>query len=201
MRTAVGAAAVLLLAVAAVGQDRDSAIPPRYGVPANTFAYPQDTPAKALGSAIKAAEAGRFDYLLAHLLDPAAVDARVTERAKDAAAAADQAMRTLRARQKADPLAYTAAERLPDEPAAFAEAVAAEARLRGFRLLAGDARERFANDLSAVKELRRFLREGAVAVQGETARLTVRDDKTRAVLFRKVGDRWYVEDRQQDQPK
>jgi hypothetical protein len=51
--------------------------PPRYGIAADLKAYPQSSPKQALTSVLKAIDAGRFDYLLAHLADPAFVDDRV----------------------------------------------------------------------------------------------------------------------------
>jgi len=49
----------------------------RYGVAADLKAYPQATPQECLSSVLKAADDDRFDYLLAHLADPAFVDERV----------------------------------------------------------------------------------------------------------------------------
>jgi hypothetical protein len=49
----------------------------RYGIPADLRTYPQGTPQEALASALKAADAGRFDYLAAQLADPQFIDERV----------------------------------------------------------------------------------------------------------------------------
>lgn len=49
----------------------------RYGVALDAKTYPQATAKEALGSVLKAAEAKKVDYLLAHLADPAFVDDRV----------------------------------------------------------------------------------------------------------------------------
>jgi hypothetical protein len=49
----------------------------RYGIAPDLKAYPQASPKEALASALKAADAGRFDYLAAQLADPAWVDERV----------------------------------------------------------------------------------------------------------------------------
>ena len=49
----------------------------RHGVPADLRTYPQGTPQEALTSALKAADAGRFDYLAAQLADPRFIDERV----------------------------------------------------------------------------------------------------------------------------
>jgi hypothetical protein len=63
---------LLVLASAAGGAEGT-----RHGVSLDRNSYPQGTPREALVSAVKAAEAGRFDYLLAQLSDSAWVDDRV----------------------------------------------------------------------------------------------------------------------------
>jgi hypothetical protein len=69
----------ILLAGAVVLPAAEAAKPSagRYGVPLDLAAYPQGTAKEALISALKAVAAGRHDYLLAHLVDPAFVDDRV----------------------------------------------------------------------------------------------------------------------------
>lgn len=198
MRMILGVAVLLTAAAGGRAQDADARIPARYDLAPNTRAFPQATPQDALRSAIRAAEAGRYDYLLAHLLDPAVVDARIADRAKLLEGAAEQDLRALRARQRANPFAYTSEQRLPDDPAEFAERVKVEARRRAFRAVAQDAADKFANDLSALRELRRFLREGDFAVQDNAAKVTLRDVKGRAVFLKRAGDRWFVEDRQEE---
>ena len=49
----------------------------RYGIPVDLPTYPQGTAREALASALKAADAGRFDYLAAQLADPRFIDDRV----------------------------------------------------------------------------------------------------------------------------
>src|SRR5262245_48322911 len=51
----------------------------RYGVEADLKTYPQGMPKEALASVLKAIDAKRIDYLLAHLADPQFVDQRVKE--------------------------------------------------------------------------------------------------------------------------
>jgi hypothetical protein len=73
--------AVLLLVGVCVapgrGQEAKDKIPNRFGIEAKLEDFPQDTAKKALDSVIKAIEAKKIDYLLAHLADPKFVDARV----------------------------------------------------------------------------------------------------------------------------
>jgi hypothetical protein len=49
----------------------------RYGIAPDTKTYPQATAKEALASVLKAAAAGKYDYLTAQLADPAFVDDRV----------------------------------------------------------------------------------------------------------------------------
>ena len=75
MRTLILSAAMLILAAPAFGQQKKPEPPPHFGVPAETEFFPQDSPKQALASIAKAIDAGRFEYLLAHLVDPAYTDA------------------------------------------------------------------------------------------------------------------------------
>src|SRR5262245_45764497 len=58
---------------------KPDAVAPRFGIDADLDAYPQATAKEALQSALKAGDAGRFDYLVAHLTDPAYADKQVKE--------------------------------------------------------------------------------------------------------------------------
>jgi hypothetical protein len=174
---------------------------PRFGIPALTGLYPQTTPKAALDSAIKAIDKGRFDYLVAHLLDAAFVEGRVAARARDLTAATDADLRAKRDRQRQDPAAVRADEKLSMEPKAFAAAVEAEARARAFREVFADVRAKTADDPEAVKELKRFARDGTVAEAGDTATITLRDVKDRKVFLKKAADRWFVENKQADEGK
>lgn len=62
---------------APLGPGAEAAAGARHGVAPDAAAYPQQTPRQAVESVLKAAEAGRFDYLVAQLADPAWVDDRV----------------------------------------------------------------------------------------------------------------------------
>src|SRR5262245_49315648 len=66
--------AALLAATCLARPDEKTA---RYGVALDTKAYPQATAKEALASVIKAAEAKKFDYLVAQLAEPGFVDDRV----------------------------------------------------------------------------------------------------------------------------
>jgi hypothetical protein len=71
--------AVTLLAPALTAQEPAAKLAKRYGHDYTPSLYPQSNPGEALQSIVKALEAGRVDYLLAHLADPKFVDPRIAE--------------------------------------------------------------------------------------------------------------------------
>jgi hypothetical protein len=175
--------------------------PPRFGIPPLSGLYPQTSPKAALESAIKAIDKERFDYVVAHLLDESFVESRVAIRARELMPGVESDLRAKRERQRQDPGNVPAEEKLSMEPRAFAAAVDAEARARAFKQVVKDVKEKIADDPEAVKELKRFARDGTVAEAGETATITLRDVKERKVFLKKVGNRWFVENKQADEGK
>ena len=120
----------------------------RYGVETDLKAYPQGTPKETLASVLKAADAGRFDYLAAQLADPRFIDDRVKT------------------------------------------------------LFGGDFNEQVKDtqarlDPAALKQLRRFLNDGEWTSDDGSAAASVRlqDVDDRAVFFRRIDGRWYMEHR------
>jgi hypothetical protein len=144
MRVAVGC--VLCLACAAGLFAAEGGAPAgRYGVAVDLAVYPQGTPKETLASVLKAAAAGKFDYLAAQLADPTFIDERVKALGGD-----------------------------------FAEQVKdTQARL----------------DLATLKQLHRFLDDGDWAVGDAEASVRLKDLEDRAVFFRKIDGRWYMEHR------
>ncbi|HEY1379037.1 MAG TPA: hypothetical protein VGF55_19710 [Gemmataceae bacterium] len=55
---------------------------------------------------------------------------------------------------------------------------------------------RFTDDPEAVRELRRFASEGEINESGDAATVSHKETKGRQVFLRKVGGRWFLEDRQ-----
>ena len=118
------------------------------------------------------------------------------ERAKQIERDVELDVRTKQIQQREKPANVTQLEQIPNEPEAFAEFVKQEAKIRGYRLVVKDLADKFSADTSIAKELRKFLREGDFTVDGETAKVTLKDVKDRGVFFKKAGERWFVEDRQ-----
>ena len=200
MRFGVVPAVLILTAVPAAAQNDPDAPPPRYGVESAPRAYPQNTPQLALGSAIRAAERGKTDFLLAHLLEPTVGDALVRDKAKQIEVAVERDLRALREVQRAAAVPPPFAERVPDDVAQFNAAVRREAVARAFRLVARDVANHLSENPDLLRDLRRFLRDGQFVDAGETATATLPGVPERQVTFRKVGGRWFVEDRQLPEP-
>jgi hypothetical protein len=62
-------------------------------------------------------------------------------------------------------------------------------------------KDKLVDDPEVLKDLRRFYRSGTFpeAGGGNTAKVGLPDVKDRAVFFKKIGDRWYIENRQTDE--
>jgi hypothetical protein len=196
-------AVTILLTVPAVGSSQliELKVPPRYGININTRTFTQQTPQETLASTIKAIEDARFDVLVAHLIEEKVTEAKAAENARLLENQVEDDLRQLRERQRANPVGVKAEEKLPYEPAAFAEFVKAEAKVRGFRAAIEDVRKKFVADSSIVKEMKRYLRDGTFNVTGDNAAVTLRDVKGKAVYFTKVNGRWFVEDKQDEPAK
>jgi hypothetical protein len=142
--------AVLLafgLAVGLVWSQEAKKVPQRYMIDANLDDYPQDSAKKTLESVIKAIEAGKIDYLLAHLADPKFVDMRV---------------------------------RLHDNK---------------FDDLVKETTDYLANDPAILKDMKRFAKEGEWETGDAAASVYGKENKDRRVFLRKIGDRWFLENR------
>lgn len=189
--------AVLLTAWPSAAQEPAGPIPPRYGLIAAPEAYPQRTPREALLSAAQAIERGKVDYLVAHVIDPRFVDARVAARAR---LLEDDVERQLRAERDAQRLDPPRTGAIPVDPAGFAAHVQERAREMAFREVVRDIRATLAENPDHVRDFRRFARAGVFADAGDTASASLPGVIGRQVFFRKEGNRWYVENRQQAEP-
>lgn len=200
MRTAFATAILLGAAVLAHGQPPKDP-EPRYGVKARAKQYPQETPKAALKSALAAIEAGDYPYFVAQLLDPKFVDTAVTDRIKLFEAAVTLELAQLRDFQRANPDRVAAEDRVPLDPKAFGALVIAKARERAFKQLLRDIEQKLTDDPQTIKDLRRIARDGAFADAESVATATHPDVKGRTLYFKKIGERWVLEDRLAAEPK
>jgi hypothetical protein len=194
-------AVVLLVGVGALAHAQPNEPEPRYGVKPRFKQYPQATPKEALRSALAAVEKGDYAYLAAHLLEPKFVEEAVVERARLFEAAAERELAQLRDFQRANPEKVAVENRVPLDPKAFRAMATERARDRAFKQLQGDIARKLADDPQAIKEMRRILRDGAFADTGDSAAATHPEVKGRALLFKKFSDRWFLENRQEEQKK
>ena len=139
-----------LFAAPAVAQKPDSFITNRFGIDPDLDGYPQTTPKDALRSVLRASDAGRFDYVIAQLTDPAYAEKQVKESGS-------------------------------------------------FEKFVAIVKAKWANDPESVKELRRFVSDGNWEETGDTAVAKLKDAKGRQVYFKRVGNRWFLENRQKAQ--
>ena len=210
MRTAFAAA--VLFGAAALAHAQPPKDPPpepvpaakdgsRYGVKVRVKQYPQPTPKQALRSVLEAVEAADYTYLVGQLLDPKFVDDAVAERAKLLQADAEAELAQLRDYQRANPSRVAVEDRVPLDPVGFRARAAVKARDRGFRQLLRDVQQKLTDDPQAVKDIRRVVLDGSFADADPAATGTHPEVKGRTLYFKKVGDRWYLENRQADEPK
>ena len=202
MRSAVAFTFMLLAAGLTEAQQpqlKATEVPPRYGVQFRPKGYTQTTPRDALESVIAAVDKADYSYLVAHLLDPAFVDARVAERAKQVEPAVESELKTLRDFQKQNLDKVPVEARVPDDMAKLRAMIDDQARTRAFRQLVRDLQEKLTDDPEVMKDLRRFYRTGTVSDAGTTAKVALPEIKDRAVYLKKVGERWFVENRQSEE--
>jgi hypothetical protein len=174
---------------------------PRYGVAIKLKAYPQDTPRKALVSAVDAVEKGDTAYLVAHLLDPGFVDLRLNDRIKLFEANVELELSQQRDFQLANRDKFVPEDRLPTDRAKFEALIQDRSRQLAFRQLIRDVEDKLLNDPQALKDLRKIMRDGAFSDEPGGTRATHPDVKDKVLYLRKIDDRYFLENRQEDAPK
>ena len=197
MRTTLCGLAVWCVGAAAFAQE-PAAPAARYGIAPAYDAYPQGTVKQALNSAALSLEKNRFEYLVAHVLDPKLIDARVEERAKAMEDAVDRELHLVRDEQFRRGL--TARERISSDAGEFNALVRNESRGRAFKAVVRDARAHFGEYPETLREFRRYLREGVVVDGGEVASVTLKGVKDAQLNLTRVNQRWHLEDRKGPEP-
>ncbi|QJW95243.1 hypothetical protein [Frigoriglobus tundricola] len=186
--------------------DRDAdAVPkdlgPKYGVKTRLKQYPQTTPKESLRSVLAAVEGADYTYIVAQLLDPKFVAAAVADRAKQLEPGAEAELAQLRDFQRANRDRIAPEDRVPLDPVGLRALAAVKATERGFKRLVRDVEQKLLDDPQTVKEFRRILRDGSFAEADPAASATHPDMKGRTLYFNKIGDRWFLENRQTEEPK
>jgi hypothetical protein len=174
----------------------------RFGIPVKLKAYPQDTARKALASAVEAGEKPDVAYLVAHLLDPGFVEQRLADRAKQFEPAVELELTKLRDFQNANPDKFLPSDRLPNDRVQFKALVAERSRERAFKQLVADVGEKLRDDPESLKDMKKILRGGTFTDEpGGGAKAVHPEVKDRALFFKKIGERWFLENRHEDVPK
>jgi hypothetical protein len=181
MRPLLALMAGFVLAAAAAAQDA----PPRFEILHNPDLYLQGTPQQTLQSVLGALARERYDYLAAHLMDPEWVDAWLFKSQEYFDRVAGEQI-----------VSTGSGARLTGQ--ALADRVRELSTRLNFRTLVGQIQHKVADEPEHVRELKRFLREGNFSVAGDTATATLKDTKDRVLYFKKVKDRWFIENRMEE---
>jgi hypothetical protein len=207
-----------------VGQTlrNDERVAPRYGISGNVEFYPQGTAKEALASTAKAYENKRYEYIVAHLLDPALVDTKVNEAAKKLEPGIEKEFDAVRVEQKKYPERFTSAQMMPLEPNEFSQRVKTEATARGFKKVVTQITDALSESPENVMLLSKFARDGVLSENGPTATVTVKSEPSLKVFLKQADVvilrdarnaqseqivlmqkslRWHIEDRMYDEPK
>jgi hypothetical protein len=222
MRSVFTLAVMAAVGSLAVGEElKDITLPSRYGISPNPEFYPQGNPKEALATAAKLVEKKRYAYLLAHVLDPAVVDAQVEARVQQLTPAVEKRLAEIRADQKRGVRADTPPEDvIPVEPSAFAAKVRAEAEKQAFGALVTSMAENLAEFPENVPQFAQISRDGTISENAPTATAEVKGVPAKKVFLKQMPvaatkssrvvldnvpttrydpitvQRWFVEDRQ-----
>ncbi len=175
--------------------------PTRFGITPNLDLYPQNTPKATLDTATKLLENKRYEYFVAHVLDPEYLEVKILDRAQKLTREVELQLLQKRDEQKLNPDKVNSRDKLPIEPKAFAEAVREEAISRSFKFVVQDLRAHLIEYPENLKAFRKLLVAGEVADTGTTATFTHKDIPGKSVYLKSNGKRWFLEDKQVDEPK
>jgi hypothetical protein len=67
-----------------------------------------------------------------------------------------------------------------------------------FKAFAEAVRAKLADEPTNIKEMKLFLSDGKFTEMGDTARVTHKAFKDKTIYFKKIGDRWFLENRKDD---
>jgi hypothetical protein len=175
----------------------------RFGFPYREKNFPQATPKQTLESVVQAIERADIAYLVSNLMDPTFVDARLAERGRQLEPVIEAELIQLRQAQRQNIDNVNPDARIPNDPVKVRAMAVERAKDRAFRQLVSDVQAKLLEDPETLKELRRFMRQGTFPADagGTTARVGLPDIKERAVYLRKIGERWFIENRQVDEAR
>jgi hypothetical protein len=193
--------AVVMMLVSAAAASAQVELPPeRYGVRPDPTLYPQDTARQAVATLAALAEKKRFEYLVAHLLDPAVVDERVRQKAAAVYPAVERQLVEVRGRQRLKPADVSPDDFLSDDPQKFGQQVQDRATQAAFRAVVAEAESHLSEYPEHLAFFRRLAKDGVFAETADAAGVSLKTDPDQKLFLRKAGSRWTVEDRKADKP-
>ena len=80
-------------------------------------------------------------------------------------------------------------------------AVVEKSRERAFKQLIRDVDQKMRDDPQSLKDMKKFLRDGTFTDEGGGVKVVNPTVMDRALFFKKIGDRWFLENRQAEEPK
>ena len=170
----------------------------RYGIRPNLRLYPQDTPKAVLQSLLTAVEKKQYAYIVAHLLDPTTVDARLAERH---ILFLDRAEKELRQEQlRRGSSGVPSQQRLPSDPEDWKDLVRQRAREHAFRELVQQVQQRLEAEPHILRSFTKILTAGQFAETASGVKATHPEILEGALYFRQVGPRWFIENRREELP-
>lgn len=191
---------LVLMTTAAFAQPEAPNPAPRFNVLFNERYFKQASPRETLASLVKAGDLGQFDYIASYLMDESAANGLILAKAKDAERQAEKDLMAIRQKERADVFKPRPENALPIDPNEFAKRVQVETTWRGYRQLVKEIGERFNEDPAHLRDLQRYLRDGETTIAENTAKIEIRKEPGKALYFKKVGNRWFIEDRTQELP-
>lgn len=193
-----GAFVVVMLG-AAVASGQPAELPPeRYGIRSEIVLYPQGTPRQTVATLAALVERKKFEYVVAQVLDPATVDARVAQRASAILPGIERQFDDLRAQQRLRPVGITPENRVPDDAKLFAEMVQAKANALAFTEVVKDVRAHLSEYPENLALFRKLAKDGDFADAATESIASLKADPTLKLFLKKDGLRWVVEDRKED---
>jgi hypothetical protein len=191
---------VALMSSIASAQQEDFLPPDRFGIPSNIKLYPQNDPKTTLETFSKLLDAKRYDYLAAHVIDPAIIDARVAARVQVVYDGINKDLQARREFQQRNIDRFERDQLLPVDPEQFRALVQQEAEKAAFKQVVQQIRDTLAEFPENVRMVRKILREGIVDDRGGTALVSPKEGSGVKVYLKRQNRRWFVENRQQDDP-
>jgi hypothetical protein len=184
MRLFMGLLLALLFSPLAAAQDKEPER--RFGLSQYPQLYSQESPKKALASLLRAMEKNRYDYIVAHLLEPGYVDEQL------------KISYPIYEKQATEQVRKEELEKKGFDRNFIRNRVAQLAVQANFEYLVGRVKAKLDNDPESAKELKRMGRDGEFQEGGESSAVRLKDIKDRALYFRHIGDRWFIENKMQE---